>query len=158
MYDPIAYVYEADHRCEACALARFGRDEHGDIDGIDEEGNRVGIVAPWDEWQVFDGEPEALTCGTCGDVLAVYVPDDYVYPFDEAEARRVASEWHGGQTSALYAFSSTATVTPELLSEIGEAVEIASRGDYDERDRVELEQLHEYVAANPPQVEALFTA
>ena len=71
-HDPIAYIYEADHHCEACALARFGRDEHGDITGIDGEGNEVGVVAPWDEWIQGEGGPETLGCGTCGAVIDTY--------------------------------------------------------------------------------------
>lgn len=156
MYEPIAYTYEADHHCEGCALERFGRHEHGDITGVDDEGNEVGIVAPWDEWQVFDGEPESLTCGTCGAVLDEYVPDGYVFPFDEDDARCVAGEWHGGQWSALYAFSSSGTVTAGLLAEVREAVEIADGDRYDDRDRAELERLREYVVAHPGQVETLF--
>ncbi len=63
-YDPTAYVYEADTHCPDCALERFGRDEHGDINGEDSEGNPVGIIAPWDE----DSETyvRGLTCGSCG--------------------------------------------------------------------------------------------
>lgn len=67
MSDPIAYTYEADHHCEACALARFGRDDHGDIIGTDSEGNPVGVVAPWDEWHEPSQEGlQVLSCGTCG--------------------------------------------------------------------------------------------
>jgi hypothetical protein len=69
MSDPVAYTYEADYHCEGCALERFGRDEHGDITGIDGEGNEVGVVAPWSEWQQFTGERETLACGTCGEII-----------------------------------------------------------------------------------------
>lgn len=70
---PIAYVYEADYHCPRCALERFGRDEHGDITGVDGEGNEVGALAPWDEWHandIYEGRKEAiLACGTCGEVI-----------------------------------------------------------------------------------------
>lgn len=77
-HDPIAYTYEADHHCPSCAFKRFGRDERGDIAGessIDGEGNPIGVVAPWDEWQQFDGEKETLACGTCGVVIETYEPE-----------------------------------------------------------------------------------
>lgn len=49
------------------------------------------------------------------------------------KARRIASEWHGGQTSALYAFSSSGTMTPEFLYDCKqtkkEASEQARTGD-----------------------------
>ncbi len=64
MNDPIAYTYEADTHCPDCAEARFGRDDSGDIgvDSTDNEGNGVGVIAPWDEV-----DPEVgITCGTCG--------------------------------------------------------------------------------------------
>lgn len=73
-HDPIAYTYEADHHCPDCAFKRFGRDEHGFVpeDATDGEGNPVGAVAPWDEWQSFEGGPETLACGTCGAVIEEY--------------------------------------------------------------------------------------
>lgn len=74
MSDPIAYTYEADYHCPGCAEARFGRGPDGFIAGQNEdgsypedgEGNPVGIVAPWDEWQHFTGYAETLSCGDCG--------------------------------------------------------------------------------------------
>ena len=73
-HDPIAYTYEADTHCPDCALERFGRGEHGDIaeDCSDNEGNQVGVIAPWDEWQTFEGGDESLVCGTCGEVIEEY--------------------------------------------------------------------------------------
>ena len=72
----IAYTYEADHHCEACASARFGLDEHGEIEGVDDEGNEVGALFGWDEWHVcsehldsFPDYPATLVCGDCGTVL-----------------------------------------------------------------------------------------
>jgi len=38
-----------------------------------------------------------------------------------AKARRIASEWHGGQASALYAFASTGTVIAGFLGECRQA-------------------------------------
>lgn len=73
--EPIAYTYEADHHCPACAESRFGRDSRGYIDGTDNEGNPIGALAPWDEWHVCseylqDFEPPAiLACGTCGRII-----------------------------------------------------------------------------------------
>ena len=72
-YDPIAYTYEADVHCVDCAIDRFGRDEHGEVTGVDSEGNEVNIISPSDEWyanEIFQGEDRAtLTCGTCGEVI-----------------------------------------------------------------------------------------
>lgn len=75
-YDPIAYTYEADHHCPGCAFERFGQDEHGFVPETakDGEGNPVGVIAPWDEWQQFDGEREVLACGDCGGVIEEYDP------------------------------------------------------------------------------------
>ena len=76
MTAPIAYTYEADYHCEACTEARFGMNYAGDVagDAIDREGNRVGVIAPWDEWQSFTGEPETLACGDCGAIIEQYDP------------------------------------------------------------------------------------
>ena len=66
MNDPIAYTYEADAHCPSCAEARFGRGADGRwiADGAtDDEGNDVGAVAPWDEWE------GGMSCGTCGGII-----------------------------------------------------------------------------------------
>jgi hypothetical protein len=73
-HDPIAYTYEADTHCPACALGRFGaqpgrpwvRD-----DAVDREGNGIGAVAPWVEWCEYDPDHPhcVLACGTCGGVI-----------------------------------------------------------------------------------------
>jgi hypothetical protein len=72
--NPIAYTYEADYHCEDCAYERFGKDEHGDITGIDNEGNEIGAVFSWDGWYAntayewAQGEhtrDAVLICGTC---------------------------------------------------------------------------------------------
>mgnify|MGYP001572395689 CR=1 FL=1 len=72
-HDPIAYTYEANTHCPACAEARFGRsvptinmpsliatDSYGDP-SIDREGNEVGVIAPCDtgNW------PKGIYCGDC---------------------------------------------------------------------------------------------
>jgi len=77
-HDPIAYTYEADYHCPDCAEKRFGRGEDGWIaqDAEDNEGNPVGVVAPWDEWQQGDQAVEILRCGTCERVIEEYVTDD----------------------------------------------------------------------------------
>jgi len=72
MRDPIAYTYEADHHCEDCAAARFGRDEHGDITGTDSEGNEVGAVFETDEWYNVGAGTQTLVCGDCGAELDEY--------------------------------------------------------------------------------------
>ena len=82
MHDPIAYTYEADHHCPGCAEARFGRTDDGFIAGenedgsvaTDTEGNPVGVIAPWDEWEQGTGETETLACGTCHGVIEESVP------------------------------------------------------------------------------------
>lgn len=63
MNDPIAYTYEADQHCEACAYKRFGRNDRGDITGTDTEGNEVGA---WFEDERFDYPAH---CGDCGEFL-----------------------------------------------------------------------------------------
>lgn len=68
-FDPIAYTYEADYHCPDCAIERFGSDELGfvPINAEDDEGNPVGVVAPWDEWCDPDNhECEVMVCGDCG--------------------------------------------------------------------------------------------
>lgn len=50
--------------------------------------------------------------------------EDYPYQGDEdtmitvETARRIASEWHGGQSSPLYAFASSGTVLPGVVEEV----------------------------------------
>lgn len=71
-HDPIAYTYEADYHCPACAFERFGQDEHGFVpeDAEDSEGNPIGALAPWDEWHEPTADyHQALACGTCGEVI-----------------------------------------------------------------------------------------
>lgn len=67
MHKPIAYTYEAAHHCPSCTIARFGADSHGfpPAEATDMEGNGLGAVFPWDEWEQFTGELETLACDTC---------------------------------------------------------------------------------------------
>lgn len=150
MHDPIAYTYEADHHCPGCTEARFGRSEDGWIAGenedgsypVDGEGNPVGVVAPWDEWwEPSLDEPQTLVCGTCGGEIDEIVPDGWIAPFDEPEARDCAAEWHGGQASALYALSSTGTILADAASEVRECLDEV---EYDD-DRRHLERLAEWI-------------
>ena len=70
-YDPIAYTYDADYHCPACAFDRFGRDDHGFVPetATDTYGELIGAVAPWDEWQDIDDGPQVLACGTCHEII-----------------------------------------------------------------------------------------
>jgi hypothetical protein len=67
-------------------------------------------------------------------------------PISTGEARRIASQWHGGQRTALYEFSSSGTIASHsrLLSEI----ETDLRGTIDDADAaVELRSLQQWVSA-----------
>jgi predicted RNA-binding Zn-ribbon protein involved in translation (DUF1610 family) len=73
MNGPIAYTFEADTHCPACTVERFGTEPGRSWptdDAEDSEGNRLGVIFPWDEWC----EPSApglqvLGCGTCGGTI-----------------------------------------------------------------------------------------
>ncbi len=72
---PIAYTYDADYHCPGCTAERFGTDEEGWIVEYaeDSEGNRVGAVAPWDEWtEPSEPAPQFLVCGSCLGVIETY--------------------------------------------------------------------------------------
>lgn len=71
--DPIAYTYNADRHCPECAWRKYGSvlDE-----AIDDEGNPVGAIAPWDEWHIhsehlqdFPDTPAVLMCSTCEEII-----------------------------------------------------------------------------------------
>ena len=76
----------------------------------------------------------------------------------DTEARRIASEWHGGQGSALYAFASTGAIREgsdegwdynECAMEIYE--EIAATTSYEELNPMtDMNNLLEYIQANGP--------
>jgi hypothetical protein len=64
----------------------------------------------------------------------------------ERTARKIASEWHGGQFSAMYAFSSTGTVTETLLNEIDADLKVVTQSPhYSEKDRRKLTRLRKFV-------------
>lgn len=58
-------------------------------------------------------------------------------------ARRIASEWHGGQHTPLYALSSSGAVLPGVLAEIAGCIPGAHQSN-----RPELASLLEYCKAN----------
>ena len=62
--DPVAYYYEAAVHCPDCAADRFG-DSLDNPDTVDNEGNSLGVAAPWDEM------PESGEyCNDCGEEIA----------------------------------------------------------------------------------------
>lgn len=64
------------------------------------------------------------------------------------EARRLASDWHGGQWSPLYALSSTGTVTDRAADEIRETIaEVEQSSEsWRPRRRTELAELRDLLA------------
>lgn len=69
---------------------------------------------------------------------------------DMHTARDIAAEWHGGQFTALYAFSSTGTVIPGITGEIRSAIRqaelCADGGDAQDDDTIaELNALYDLV-------------
>jgi hypothetical protein len=73
MHDPVAYTYEADYHCPACAIDRFGREPARPWvreDATDREGNPVGAVFSWNEWcEPSEPGQQVPTCGTCLGVI-----------------------------------------------------------------------------------------
>lgn len=61
---------------------------------------------------------------------------------DDAAARVIASQWHGGQRSELYSFVSTGAITRELAEEIGHQERLLREGD---PRRHQLKLLSEYI-------------
>ncbi len=51
--------------------------------------------------------------------------DRELAPLTDGHVRRIASEWHDGQASALYALASTGTITDETTTEIRHTAEQA---------------------------------
>jgi hypothetical protein len=68
----------------------------------------------------------------------------------EKTARRIASEWHGGQTSLLYAFASSGAIVSGIRSEIAQC--LAWCKDHNALT-YELELLRAYVNVNSPKGE-----
>jgi hypothetical protein len=107
--DPIAYTYEADTHCPACAIARFGTEDGRPWppeDAEDREGNPVGAVFPWDD------EPDGLYCGTCHGTIAEPWEDE---PEDEPEPvrRTVASDVFETLPDGTYRHQSVAYREPD---------------------------------------------
>jgi hypothetical protein len=131
VHDPIAYTYEADTNCPACAEAAFGRDEFGDIGGSSEdgEGNPVGVIAPWDEWI----EPsivgrQTLACGSCGTEIDTYYDSDETLADAEEKGLadgRAAGSWvtDGNTTQATYRWLLTGIEdgNPEIMDSLPSA-------------------------------------
>ncbi len=102
------------------------------------------LVRAVDEWLLARGAPGEL---------------DALGPAETA-ARAIAGYWHGGQSSALYAFTSSGTMLPGLAGEIlrdlaEQAAELAHREELEEiRSTVdncrELAALLQYVDAMRP--------
>jgi hypothetical protein len=66
----------------------------------------------------------------------------------DLEARKIASEWHGGQGSSLYALCSTGAIDADVASEITEcARSCKGRGGSDFTNLIELRT---YVTRNGP--------
>lgn len=63
---------------------------------------------------------------------------------DEATARGIASEWHGGQSSCLYAFSSSGTLQDGIEGEIEACLKMARTPEQQD----ELRNLQGYAIAN----------
>lgn len=66
---------------------------------------------------------------------------------DETRAREIASWWHGGRWSALYAFCSTGTRTFDLQAEVRQCkAEVKAHiGHYTQDDIRQLRLLAEYL-------------
>jgi hypothetical protein len=85
-----------------------------------------------------------------------YVPDPEKYirtALDEypiADLRETAGHWHGGQWSALYAFSSSGTVTHGLRSEASQCADDADNRDDCEPD--ESDKLRAIASLEPREV------
>jgi hypothetical protein len=103
---PIAYTYDADTHCPACAEARFGRCADGFVACCtrDSEGNGPGAIFSWDEW-CEPSEPgmHILACGTCGGVIREHdsgIPprygEDCIASERDAEGVDYASFWDDG--------------------------------------------------------------
>jgi hypothetical protein len=61
-----------------------------------------------------------------------------------AQARRIASEWHGGSHSPLYAFVSTGRITDNTLDEAAGLLE----DGHSRQDHIDLRALQHYLDAH----------
>jgi hypothetical protein len=64
---------------------------------------------------------------------------------DDATARRIASEWHGGQSSDLYALVSTGTIRDTCKLETGNLLLNSDVNVHGQEAIDELTDLHAYV-------------
>jgi len=69
------------------------------------------------------------------------------------EYREIASQWHGGQSSALYAYASTETRIEGLESEVKRCLELATSA----KECAKLSSFYAYIA-EPVSIESVATA
>jgi len=68
-------------------------------------------------------------------------------PLPDAVARRIAAEWHGGQTSALLTLATTGAITADALDEVDAELAGTVPGDHELADeRADLIALRDYIA------------
>lgn len=95
----------------------------------------------------------AETCPVCGDDRE-FCPDTR----NVDTLRQVAADWHGGQSSPLYAFSSTGTIVEGLEAEIRGCLKELVAGQYRSDDinaeTPRLSALLDYVVSQTPELEA----
>lgn len=64
---------------------------------------------------------------------------------DNKQAKNVAAEWNGGQTTALYALSATGTIVDGILEEIDGCLDVTKAFANMEQEKVKLQNLQSYV-------------
>ncbi|HEX5522795.1 MAG TPA: hypothetical protein VFX53_05075 [Pedococcus sp.] len=89
-------------------------------------GSAMDVRSAWETWN----RTMALTL-------------DYSDIPSDGQARRIASEWHGGQSSALYSLASCGAITPEVAGEIQREITTCD-------DATDLTALLIYVAFHGP--------
>lgn len=163
--DIVGYTYQADIWCPGCTRNAFidklainyGRTTENVLDAvaklheIDRHDERSYDSDDFPKVIFADGEAEMERCGQCGEYLvpptndtdrinyAIREADESGQLIGEGTARLIASQWHGGQWSALYAFASTGTILEDLIHEIEDDLESDNEGH--------LSALAEYVRA-----------
>lgn len=85
-----------------------------------------------------------VTCPRCLSLLSVWAIEHTV--ISDRRARKLASEWHGGQWAPMYALASSGAIREDTADEIRECL----RQDYDEQLTRELRDLLRYVEAKGP--------
>jgi hypothetical protein len=66
------------------------------------------------------------------------------------EAREIASQWHGGQSSPLYSFASSGYLHPDMEQEIGQNMYVPQTPE-DEDNMSNLNDLHDHVVSRRPE-------